>query len=107
MSNYSVSQKLVIINEISDESRQLWKMLNDNPEQYDADDIKKLFVNILNVDSEMKTRFSLEACQEYIESSINNSTDKNNPNNPTNFDLLTACYIATRQENLHKFLFDL
>lgn len=110
MSDYTVSQKIAIINDIDQESRELWLILNDKgaADLYSQDQIKELFINILSKDKDQYTRFNIQRSESYIEDAIaDNDEDRADDKPIRNFDLLSVCYSVTRKNNLHNFLFDL
>ena len=107
MSNYNTSQKIAIINEIDEESRELWLMLNDSADSYSEDNIVGLFVDILSCDKSGHTRFNMKRCEAYIENVVNDhKKGLAEAMPPKKFDLLAACQTATRRNQLHSFLFD-
>jgi hypothetical protein len=107
MSNYSTSQKIAIIGDIDADSRELWAMLNDHADDYDVEDIKQLYVDILSKDKDGFTRFDLKVAQIYIEAAMqfDSSTAKSEGGKLSNFDALSTCYRTTRKGGLHSFLF--
>lgn len=127
----NTSQKIATINEIDEDSRELWAMLSDNADDYDEADIKQLFINILNKDQNDNTRFNVTDCTEHINKAIefkkaDKEADKQKQSDfdeleqaledsdsintaketLTRFDVLHSCFHATRKSNLHSFLFD-
>lgn len=110
MSNYTVSQKIAIINDIDQESRELWMMLNETgvADLYTQDQIKDLFVNMLSKDKDGHTRFNVQVSDAYIEDAVSqNNEDLGVGTAGSNFDLLSVCHSVTRKQQLHSFLFDL
>ena len=109
MSNYTVSQKIAIINDIDQESRELWMMLNETgvPELYTQDQIKDLFINMLSKDKDGHTRFNVQVSDAYIEDAISQNNKELGVMAIDNFDLLSVCHSVTRKQQLHSFLFDL
>ena len=130
----NTSQKIATINEIDEDSRELWAMLNDNADNYEEADIKQLFINILSKDSGNNPRFDVAECTDHINKAIEikkaerkadiqkhsdfdeleealEDSDANNTANTaketlSRFDVLHACFYATRKTHLHRFLFD-
>ena len=106
--SYSTSKKIAIINEIDAESRELWVMLNNNIDDYEVEDVKQLFIDIVSRDEGNYTRFNVDAAKAHIESAVALDAKQAAAGNGkfSKFDALAACYRVTRKGDMHTFLFN-
>ena len=101
MAHYTASQKIAIIKEIADDSRDLCLMIRDNASLYCPHDIKSLFIDILNRDAKSYNRFTYESSLYYINTALNEyECDLNSPD-----EMLNACARVTSKDKLSYFLF--
>ena len=99
MTTYTTSQTIKIINDIAEDSKQIWLMLNESaidiltPKQ-----IKDLIINIMHKDSEGLTRFNMY--------SINNYLETFEEEYKTIRSFYYDCLTITKAESLSWFLFN-
>lgn len=99
MSTLTVSQKIAIIKEIANDSRDLWLILNESHANVGCEEIKNLFIDIINRDSNCYTRFRLDMSHVYLDDGLKDFEVT------SSFDMLAACYKLTSVERLSYFLF--